>query len=180
MKKKFYSVILTSTFLLSGCANNIFTTENFIPISEMNEEQLIVSEMSYIIPQLRHTKMRIKRIDNAIVVEAPTTVFFANNQYSAFNPEGVKQLNKLLNVLEHYPQSRVDITVHTGIKTLSYAQEYITNSQAEQIGVHVKKFQDRVSYHGVGSSQPECAVNNLLSDCILNRVKFSITNNLEQ
>lgn len=169
MKTSFY--FLFFIFVLTGCVN----PNAFIHSSD-KKNSLTSEQMNYLVPKLRHSKMRIQQINKNIVIEAESTVFFANKQYSSFNENGYIEYRKIIDFMIRYPESIAHIYIHTEIQGEKVIVDGIINEQAKQFSMATSEIASNRIKHKQAEAPQHCLVDNILRKCPTNRVVFILSN----
>ena len=172
MKKIISSALIALT--MAGCSNT-----NHLTNLGHNNESLIREQIDYFASKLRYSKLRIKQIDESIVIQAKSTVFFQNEQYSSFNSNGYKEYRKIIDFMLLYPESVVTIQIHTDIQREKSVIEHIVHTQSNQFIMVTKEIPiDRI-IQSKENSPVKCLIDNFFTECPKNRVSFIFNNKSE-
>jgi outer membrane protein OmpA-like peptidoglycan-associated protein len=121
----------------------------------------------------------VKRVGEGIVVEFKDKVLFAYDR-SDINASAQTSLNKLINVMQKYPDTNIEIIGHTDNKGTDEYNQGLSERRASSVASYLKGngiSSSRLTTRGMGESDPKVSNDTDAGRAENRRVEFVITAN---
>jgi len=122
---------------------------------------------------------KVERVGEGIVVEFSSNVLFGFDK-SALSPDAKTNLNKLVTVLNSYPDTDIELQGHTDSKGSEAYNQTLSGNRAGAVSVYLSSqgiSSSRVTTKGFGESVPKYDNNTETGRSKNRRVEFLITAN---
>ncbi len=123
--------------------------------------------------------VKVERVGEGIVVEFTNDVLFGFDSY-ALTPAARSNLNKLVTILNNYPDTDIEVHGHTDSKGAARYNQNLSEQRAEAVTSYLATNNistTRLTSLGFGESQPKYSNENSAGRDQNRRVEFAITAN---
>ncbi len=122
---------------------------------------------------------KVERVGEGIVVEFSSNVLFGFDQ-SAVSDEAKISLDKLVTILNYYPDTNIEVQGHTDSKGTNSYNKTLSEQRARTVSVYLTSHDikgNRLNNVGFGESSPKYSNNSESGRAENRRVEFLITAN---